>query len=50
MIGLDLGLVEADTAAGHERKLTGASRRDASEYDPTMWRGRVAFTRVSERR
>jgi len=35
---------------GRERRIAGASRGDASEYLPSIWRGRVAFTRVFERR
>ncbi len=39
-----------DFAGGRERRLASASRGDSSEYLPSIWRGRVAFTRVLERR
>ncbi len=43
-------LFRFDFAAGRERRITGASRADASEFLPSLWRGRLAFTRVDERR
>jgi hypothetical protein len=39
-----------DFATSRERRIPGASRSDASEYLPSLWRGRMAFTRVYERR
>ena len=39
-----------DLAAGRERRLSGASTTDSSEYLPTLAGGRVAFARVYEQR
>ncbi len=42
-------LFRFDFAAGRERRIAGASRGDASEFLPSIWRGRLAFTRIDER-
>jgi hypothetical protein len=42
-------LFRFDFAAGRERHIAGPSRGDASEFLPSLWRGRLAFTRVDER-
>jgi hypothetical protein len=39
-----------DFASGRERKVASASTRAASEFLPTVWRTRIAFARVYERR
>ena len=39
-----------DVGRRQERRLEGLSRRDALEYHPAIWRGRVAFVRVYNRR
>ena len=43
-------LYRFDFSTGRERRIAGAGRRDASEYLPSLWRGRIAFARVDERR
>ncbi|MEA2425886.1 MAG: hypothetical protein QOH13_2296 [Thermoleophilaceae bacterium] len=42
-------LYRFDFANGRERRIAGASRSDTSEYLPSLWRGRLAFTRVDDR-
>jgi hypothetical protein len=42
-------LFRFDFAAGRERRIAGPSRGDASEFLPSLWHGRLAFTRVDER-
>lgn len=39
-----------DTVTHQERRLRAVSRPDASEYAPSLWRGRIAFARRYERR
>jgi hypothetical protein len=39
-----------DFASGREAKIASASTRSASEFLPTVWKTRVAFARVFERR
>lgn len=46
--GCDLYLF--DLAANRERRIRSASRRDASEFLPTIWGDRLAFVRIYERR
>jgi hypothetical protein len=43
-------LYRFDFATGRERRVPGASRPGTSEYLPSLWRGRIAFTRVDDRR
>jgi hypothetical protein len=48
--GRGCDLYRFDFATGHERRIAGASSREASEFLPTVWKGEVAFARVYERR
>lgn len=46
--GCDLYVL--DFATGRERRIVSANSPGASEYLPSVWRGRVAFARVYERK
>jgi hypothetical protein len=48
--GRGCDVYEFDFATGREAKVAGASTRGASEFLPTVWKGRIAFARVYERR
>lgn len=48
--GRGCDLFRFDFEAGNERLIRGASTAQASEMLPSVWRGRIAFARVYERR
>jgi hypothetical protein len=48
--GRGCDLYRFDFATGREAKIRGASTRGASEFLPTVWKTRIAFARVYERR
>lgn len=48
--GRGCDLYRYDFATGQETKIAGASTDQASEMLPSIWRGRIAFARVYDRR
>jgi hypothetical protein len=48
--GRGCDLYRFDFATGHERKIASASSAGASEFLPSIWKTRIAFARVYERR
>lgn len=48
--GRGCDLYRYDFLTGSESKITGASTNQASEMLPSIWKGRIAFARVYERR
>lgn len=48
--GKGCDVYQYDFATRRERRVRGVSTRGASEFLPTVWRGRIAFVRIYERR